>query len=108
MGVFAAFLTATYMFRLLYMTFYGTRRPGSSGAGHGHASTGASASAKATADKHLHDAPPAMAIALVVLTGLAFAGILAGLATGRVEIAGISGVVLVALWFAVLGLRGRR
>jgi hypothetical protein len=49
-----------------------------------------------------------VAIALLVLTGLAFAGILAGLATGRIEIAGISGVVLVALWFAVLGLRGRR
>jgi hypothetical protein len=49
-----------------------------------------------------------VAIALVVLTGLAFAGILAGLATGHIEIAGISGVVLVALWFAVLGLRGRR
>ena len=49
-----------------------------------------------------------VAIALVVLTGLAFVGILGGLAVGRIDIAGISGLVLVVLWFAVLGLRGRR
>ena len=49
-----------------------------------------------------------VAIALVVLTGLAFIGILGGLAVGRIDIAGISGLVLVVLWFAVLGLRGRR
>jgi membrane-bound ClpP family serine protease len=49
-----------------------------------------------------------VAITLVVLTGLAFVGILAGLAVGRIDIAGISGVVLVVLWFAVLGFRGRR
>ena len=49
-----------------------------------------------------------VAIALVVLTGLAFAGILVGLATGHIDIAGISGAVIVVLWFAVLGLRGRR
>lgn len=49
-----------------------------------------------------------VAIALVVLTGLAFVGILAGLAVGRIDIAGISGAVLVVLWFAVLGFRGRR
>ena len=75
LAVLAALLTATYRFRLLYMTFYGTRRPGSSGTQHA-----APASAEATAGKHdqhaahgpghgahLHDAPPAMAIALVVL-----------------------------------------
>jgi NADH-quinone oxidoreductase subunit L len=57
LAVLAAFLTATYMFRLLYMTFFGTSRadrsPGASAPGsHAHG---------------LHDAPPAMAIALVVL-----------------------------------------
>jgi NADH-quinone oxidoreductase subunit L len=51
LGVVAAFLTATYMFRLLYMAFFGERRA-AGGGGHG---------------EHLHDAPPAMAIALVVL-----------------------------------------
>ncbi len=76
LAVVAAFLTATYMFRLIYMTFYGESRmhlaPASD---HGHGP----ASAEATADKHatnttnttntthLHDAPPTMAIALVVL-----------------------------------------
>ena len=82
-AVVAAFLTATYMFRLLYMTFFGARRwsPGSSDSGHqdpgskdpglhgdhghGHADHGG----------HLHDAPPAMAIALVVL---AIGSVLAG------------------------------
>jgi NADH-quinone oxidoreductase subunit L len=66
-----ALLTATYMFRLVFLTFHGERPP----------SPTASASAlHATADKsaghvhahdhgaaHLHDAPPAMAIALIVL-----------------------------------------
>ncbi len=49
LAVVAAFLTATYMFRLLYLTFFGERR--------GSTAHGA----------HLHDAPPAMAIALIVL-----------------------------------------
>jgi NADH-quinone oxidoreductase subunit L len=55
-AVVTAVLTATYMFRLLFLTFWGERRvahkaPG----GHGHGGN------------HLHDAPPAMAIALIVL-----------------------------------------
>ncbi|MEQ1573209.1 MAG: NADH-quinone oxidoreductase subunit L [Vicinamibacterales bacterium] len=78
-GALTSLLTATYMFRLVFLTFHG------------------SASAKATADthdlawnaglpshahshghgagSHLHDAPPAMAIALVVL---ALGSVLAG------------------------------
>jgi NADH-quinone oxidoreductase subunit L len=73
LAVVTAFLTATYMFRLLYLTFFGERRAGSSlgedhGGGHdapGHGAHGG----------HLHDAPPAMAIALVVLAvGAVFAG----------------------------------
>ena len=59
-AVVTAFLTATYMFRLLYLAFFGTRRTpaaaahGAHGAHHG-------------AHGHLHDAPPAMAIVLIVL-----------------------------------------
>jgi NADH-quinone oxidoreductase subunit L len=57
-----ALLTATYMFRLVFLTFHGERRqdesashgPASSSHGHGSGS-------------HLHDAPPAMALALIVL-----------------------------------------
>ncbi len=70
LGVLAAFLTATYMFRLLYMAFFGERRAGATAAGHhgahaddhahGHSHGGGHGA-------HLHDAPPAMAIALIVL-----------------------------------------
>ena len=89
-------LTATYMFRLVYLTFFGARRHDApahdapAAHGHGHPPSpsasafahGAPASAQgATADKpadksagqahqghgHLHDAPPAMALALVLL-----------------------------------------
>jgi len=57
LAVLTAFLTATYMFRLLYMTFFGERRAEpASEAGHGHGAHG-----------HLHDAPPSMAVALLVL-----------------------------------------
>ncbi len=63
LAVLTAFLTATYMFRLLYLTFFGERRGGGEthdeAHGHGHAHGHGAG--------HLHDAPPAMAIALVVL-----------------------------------------
>jgi NADH-quinone oxidoreductase subunit L len=64
-GLFTAFLTAIYMFRLVYMTFFGERRtPATADAGaHGHAAAGHGHAASG----HLHDAPPAMAIALVIL-----------------------------------------
>jgi NADH-quinone oxidoreductase subunit L len=65
-GVLTALLTATYMFRLVFLTFHGERRGAPHGAdgklqtanahGHGHSHGG-----------HLHDAPPAMALALIVL-----------------------------------------
>jgi NADH-quinone oxidoreductase subunit L len=90
-GVATALLTATYMFRLVFLTFHGERRhdapapadadratpaqaPDASShpeeaepaahahGGHGHAG-------------HLHDAPPAMALVLIVLAiGSVFAG----------------------------------
>lgn len=40
-----------------------------------------------------------MAIALIVVAALAFIGVLVGLAVGQVIVAGIAGVVLVAIWF---------
>jgi NADH-quinone oxidoreductase subunit L len=67
-AVVAAFLTATYMFRLLYMAFFGERRHGVHG-GEGHSS------AHGHGNGHLHDAPAPMAIALVVL---AIGSVLAG------------------------------
>ena len=65
-GVATAFLTATYMFRLVFMAFHGERRGEQ---GHGTGDQGHRDQA------HLHDAPPAMALALIVL---AAGSILAG------------------------------
>ncbi len=61
-GVLTTLVTATYMFRLVFLTFHGERRADVSDA-HG------------TGRGHLHDAPPAMAFALVAL---AVGSILAG------------------------------
>jgi NADH-quinone oxidoreductase subunit L len=93
-GVLTALLTATYMFRLVFLTFFGERRhdapaapahpeeeePTAQMAGHdsavshggtaaaGHASPHAPSHSAGHAGAHgLHDAPPAMAFALVVL-----------------------------------------
>ena len=80
-AVIAAFLTATYMFRLLYMAFFGERRTAAAAAGHGHddhAAHGHAAShggGHGHGGGHLHDAPAPMAIALVVL---AIGSVLAG------------------------------
>ena len=68
-GLLTSFLTAIYMFRLVFLVFHGPRFDGSGGepaatAGHPGAHAG-----------HLHDAPPAMALALVALAvGAAVAG----------------------------------
>ena len=58
-GAVTSLLTATYMFRLVYMTFHGSARFAAAGGhghdhGHGHG-------------VHLHDAPPSMAIPLILL-----------------------------------------
>jgi NADH-quinone oxidoreductase subunit L len=61
-GAITALLTATYMFRLVFLTFWGERRhdaPAEHDSGHGHG--------HANEHGHLHDAPPAMALALIVL-----------------------------------------
>jgi NADH-quinone oxidoreductase subunit L len=62
-AVVTAFLTATYMFRLLYLAFFGTRRTPPAAASDAQAAHAAHHGAHG----HLHDAPPAMAIVLVVL-----------------------------------------
>lgn len=53
-GFSAAGLTAFYMFRLIYLTFYGTFRPG------------------VEAEHHLHESPKVMTVPLVVLSALSF------------------------------------
>ncbi len=57
-GALTSLLTATYMFRLVFLTFHGERREGAIASG-----------------SHLHDAPPAMAFVLIVL---AIGSVLAG------------------------------
>jgi NADH-quinone oxidoreductase subunit L len=51
-GMLTSLLTAIYMFRLVFLAFHGPRAPVPVGSEHG---------------THLHDAPPAMALALIVL-----------------------------------------
>jgi NADH-quinone oxidoreductase subunit L len=79
-GVLTSLLTATYMFRLVFMTFHGERRHDAPAVHdahtHGaHAHTARPDAAPAHHEPHLHDAPPAMAMALIVL---ALGSILAG------------------------------
>ena len=70
-GILTALLTATYMFRLVFLAFHGERRAAPAAAGAHHGAAGAVASHA----PHLHDAPPAMAAALIVLAiGSVFAG----------------------------------
>jgi len=59
-GLLTAFLTAFYMFRLFYMTFYGTSR------------------VEHHVAEHLHEAPPAMRVPLMVLALLSLLGGLLG------------------------------
>ena len=62
MGALTSLLTATYMFRLVHLTFHGEERFAGASAAHAHGA-------------HLHDAPAPMAFALIVL---AVGSILAG------------------------------
>jgi len=64
-GAITSLLTATYMFRLVFLTFHG-ERPESAGstAHHGGSDHGHGAG---HGPAHLHDAPPTMAVPLVLL-----------------------------------------
>ena len=85
-GLVTSFLTATYMFRLVFLTFHGERRyaaaspaaahHGPAADGHGHdEADDHGAHAHAHPGHHLHDAPAPMALALIVL---AIGSVLAG------------------------------
>jgi NADH-quinone oxidoreductase subunit L len=70
LGMFTSFLTATYMFRLVFLAFHGERAPEVVTAP-GHATL----PPHDAHGRHLHDAPPAMAVVLVLLAiGAALAG----------------------------------
>ena len=72
-GAVTALLTATYMFRLVFLTFHGEYRGEPAGAGR----DATQAAHGEGHGPHLHDAPPAMATALVAL---AIGSVLAGYA----------------------------
>ncbi len=79
-GLFTALLTAIYMFRLVFLAFHGPSpaapsEPDASIQGDPHAAAHSSPQAPRHPGTHLHDAPPAMAFALVVL---AIGAVLAG------------------------------
>jgi len=80
-GVLTSLLTATYMFRLVHLTFHGEERFGAVEHAHGHDDHGPAHAAPqhhstaAPQHSHLHDAPAPMAFALIVL---AVGSILAG------------------------------
>jgi NADH-quinone oxidoreductase subunit L len=77
-GLLTSLLTAAYMFRLVFMAFHGPRAGATSTEPHANPATPAHDGSHA---HHLHDAPPAMAFALVVLAvGSAVTGY-AGLTT---------------------------
>jgi NADH-quinone oxidoreductase subunit L len=70
-----AVMTAIYMFRLVFLTFHGPSRVGHDDHGHGHGGHGHGGHGGGHGHAHLHDAPPAMAIPLIVL---AIGSVLAG------------------------------
>jgi NADH-quinone oxidoreductase subunit L len=72
-GLFTALLTAIYMFRVVFLAFHGERAPAPAGPQHpqeeepaAHAQAGDSHAHQAP-HAAIHDAPPAMAFALIVL-----------------------------------------
>src|SRR3954470_9343983 len=86
-GLLTSLLTAIYMFRLLFLAFHGTRAPEPVKAAHPEEEEPAAHAAGAA---HLYDAPPAMALVLIVL---AVGSVLAGYV-------GLPGVLGGGDWFA--------
>jgi NADH-quinone oxidoreductase subunit L len=82
-GAITSLLTAIYMFRLVYLTFHGERHTGPTHQTQHpeeeepvrHAAHAAAGHKRGHGQTHLHDAPPTMAIPLIVLAiGSVFAG----------------------------------
>jgi NADH-quinone oxidoreductase subunit L len=66
-GAITSLLTAIYMFRLVFLTFHGERRTAGGGAGHDAHHAGDASGAHGDHGHHPHEAPPSMAIPLIVL-----------------------------------------
>src|SRR5262249_31368376 len=80
LGLFTAFLTSFYMFRLWFMTFFGEYRGEAEPTGDGHARPGAAAPHGAAAHGHepghggVHESPRVMLVPLAILAVLSVAG----------------------------------
>jgi NADH-quinone oxidoreductase subunit L len=74
-GILTSLLTATYMFRLVFLTFHGVRRHDAPPAAPPEEEEPTAHASHHAPSHRLHDAPPAMALALVVL---AVGSVLAG------------------------------
>jgi NADH-quinone oxidoreductase subunit L len=78
-GIITAFLTSFYMFRLLYMTFFGDYR-GAQVDAHGRAAHSASARGDGDhAHGSPHESPPVMLVPLMILAALSLVGGLVGI-----------------------------
>jgi NADH-quinone oxidoreductase subunit L len=72
-GVFTAFLTSFYMFRLWFLTFFGEYR-GEVTAGHGGHMQVVGSSRAGASTPHIHESPKIMLIPLVILAVLSICG----------------------------------
>jgi NADH-quinone oxidoreductase subunit L len=72
-GVFTAFLTSFYMFRLWFLTFLGEYRGEAASHGGGHMQVVGSSRAGAPAP-HIHESPKVMLVPLVILAVLSICG----------------------------------
>jgi NADH-quinone oxidoreductase subunit L len=73
LGLLTAFITSFYMFRLLFMTFFGDYRGNLESGGHGHDSHGHDAG-HGHGHGGIHESPALMLVPLVILAGLSLFG----------------------------------
>ncbi len=79
-GVITAFITSFYMFRLLFMTFFGDYRGAQADAhGHGHAAHGRNGGGNGHGHGDPHESPMVMLIPLMILALLSVVGGLVGI-----------------------------
>ncbi len=71
LGLLTAFITSFYMFRLLFMTFFGEYRGTLGSGGHGHDSHGQDSE---HGHSGIHESPALMLVPLVILAGLSLFG----------------------------------
>src|SRR5450631_3046466 len=74
LGVFTAFLTSFYMFRLWFMTFFGEYRGDAESASHGHGDDHSRVGAGADGHGGIHESPRVRLVALMILAVLSVVG----------------------------------